>query len=479
MTQIISNNNWWGWGWSYTAWTWIDISEDKEISIDTDVVQTVDNMVKNLDDADDTHYPTAKAVKEAISASWGWDVTWPASSTDWNVVLFDWVTWKLIKDSWANLSSKLDASALSNDNYWWAWQGDSTHTPTKWALYDKINTMDTEIGSKAADTTVVKLTWNQTINGEKTFWTSPVVPSKSTDATNTWTAIATEAQVYNVQQDVDAINDLIPNAATPSNQLADKNFVNDGINSVAAYYITKNAAGDQWSTYAELSAATTFYSGWVVRVPTRNDYTIVLADENHDNATTRYSYQGSGWEYQYTVNETALTQAQLDALNSGITSAKVSNYDWYASQISWKQDALTAQTAYTSQWTSTAVPTITTNALWQVTGIVETNIAFPVTSVNNQTWVVTVTEVPAGWTEWQVLTKTNDWIDWEDAPATWWWFEEITNVVYKRWLLKSFNSDDKTYTLSYTNWLVSWVSDWSKSYSIKYSWWKFKWVDML
>lgn len=27
-----------------------------------------------------------------------WDVVWPASSTDWHLALFDWATWKLIKD---------------------------------------------------------------------------------------------------------------------------------------------------------------------------------------------------------------------------------------------------------------------------------------------------------------------------------------------------------------------------------------------
>ena len=43
---------------------------------------------------------------------------------------------------------------------------------------------------------VVKLSGDQTVNGTKTFTTSPVVPSKTTDATNTGTAIATEAQVY-------------------------------------------------------------------------------------------------------------------------------------------------------------------------------------------------------------------------------------------------------------------------------------------
>ena len=135
---------------------------------------------------------------------WGgtWDVSWPASSTDWDIVLFDWATGKLIKDSWVWLSSKLDASALSNNNYWWSWNGDTTHTPTKNALYTKIHTMDVEIWNKAADTSVVKLTWNQTIDWTKTFSTSPVVPSKTTDATNTWTAIATEAQVYKVASKV-------------------------------------------------------------------------------------------------------------------------------------------------------------------------------------------------------------------------------------------------------------------------------------
>jgi hypothetical protein len=140
--------------------------------------------------------------------------------------------------------------------------------------------------------------------------------------------------------DISTINGKIPSAASTSNQLADKAYVGDSINSVTAYYITKNAAGDQFATYAELAAATTFYSGGVVRVPTKNDYTIVLDDENHDHATTRYIYN-SVWEYQYTVNETPLTQAQLNALNSGITAGKVSTYDAYATN---KQDKLVSGT---------------------------------------------------------------------------------------------------------------------------------------
>ena len=140
---------------------------------------------------------------------------------------------------------------------------------------------------------------------------------------------------------ISSINSKIPSSATSSNQLADKDFVNSSLNSLAAFYITKNAQGEQFNSYAELSSATVFYSGWVVRVPTQNDYTIVKDDETHDDNTTRYLYQWSQWEYQYTVNETPLTQAQLNALNSWITSAKVSTYDGYANN---KQDKLESGT---------------------------------------------------------------------------------------------------------------------------------------
>lgn len=89
---------------------------------------------------------------------WDWDVTWPSSSTDWDVALFDWTTWKLIKDSWVALSSK------------------------------------------ANDSDVVKLSWNQTIAWTKTFSTSPVVPAKSSDASSSnTTVVATEAQVAKKQ----------------------------------------------------------------------------------------------------------------------------------------------------------------------------------------------------------------------------------------------------------------------------------------
>lgn len=122
-----------------------------------------------------------------------------------------------------------------------------------------------------------------------------------------------------VKSDINTINEKIPTQATNNNQLADKDFVNSSLNSITAFYITKNVNGDQFNSKEELDSATEFYSGGEVRVPTRNDYCIVLEDETKDNATTRYIYQNRQWEFQYVVNETPLTSEQVKAINSGIT----------------------------------------------------------------------------------------------------------------------------------------------------------------
>ena len=155
-------------------------------------------------------------------------------------------------------------------------------------------------------------------------WKDLHLAGNLTDGTNS----VSIADITDIQSDVSDIEDKIPAQASSSNQLADKDFVNSSINAFAAYYITKNAQGDPFATKAELNNATTFYSGGSVRVPTTNDYCIVLADESQQSSTgvdptTRYTYQGGQWEFQYKINDTPLTAAQLSALNSGITSTLV------------------------------------------------------------------------------------------------------------------------------------------------------------
>ena len=151
----------------------------------------------------------------------------------------------------------------------------------------------------------------------------------------------TSSTVAQVGQNALAISDVegkIPTQATTENQLADKNFVNSSINAVAAYYITSDVAGDPFATVADLDAGPYFSQG-SLREPTRNDYALVTADENHDGKTSRYLYDGSQWVWQYDLNNTAFTAAQVAAINSGVTSAKVAQIDTNASNITALQTA--------------------------------------------------------------------------------------------------------------------------------------------
>lgn len=151
----------------------------------------------------------------------------------------------------------------------------------------------------------------------------------------------TSSTVAQVGQNALAISDVegkIPTQASAENQLADKNFVNSSINAVAAYYITSDVSGDPFATVADLDAGPYFSQG-SLREPTRNDYALVTADENHDGKTSRYLYDGSQWVWQYDLNNTTFTAAQVAAINSGVTSAKVAQIDTNASNITALQTA--------------------------------------------------------------------------------------------------------------------------------------------
>lgn len=145
--------------------------------------------------------------------------------------------------------------------------------------------------------------------------------------------------VNTIRTDLDDLGDQVheieakvPAAATTDNQLADKAFVNSSINAVAAYYITSTPEGDSFATKADLVNGPYYFQG-AVRVPTTNDYALVKADETHEGSAARYMYDGKQWDYQYTLNDTPFTQAQVDAINSGITAGLVSKYNTAADMV--------------------------------------------------------------------------------------------------------------------------------------------------
>jgi len=311
--------------------------------------------------------------------------------------------WYLSSADWSKFNSKADTTIINDTAYASSWNADTTHAPTKNAVYDKLNAMDTTISGKAdatdvnvkyfklsstSDTThaqeavdwflawkipvlqvgdndfyyldrnvplesinnptltfsnqnyesyqyviidvsnwtvdsirtaiqsFVATSWNQTVNWQKTFGTSPIVPSKTSDATNTWTAIATEAQVYKKQDKL-------------ATQTA---------------YTSKGTA----SKVPQITTNSLWQVTWITEV-----------DISYPSQVSDVAY-ASSWNW---VTGTAPSKnAVYDKISAMDTT------------IAWKQNTLSTQTAYTSKWTSTKVPQITTNTLWQVTWITEVDI---------------------------------------------------------------------------------------------------------
>ena len=128
-------------------------------------------------------------------------------------------------------------------------------------------------------------------------------------------------------------------------QMYTNDEIDNKINQFAAHYLTKRTGSEgsysypQFATYADLSNAIQthtaenpqFFYGDEGHTPDKNDYCVVLSDETHDNTTTRYSFVGDWpdgkFRYQYTINESPLTEEQWKAINSGITSEKLQSIE--------------------------------------------------------------------------------------------------------------------------------------------------------
>ena len=120
-----------------------------------------------------------------------------------------------------------------------------------------------------------------------------------------------QSDITPVENDIDAIEAKIPSAASASNQLADKNFVNSSIATNTANFV------GTFNSLSELQA---------VQNPTNNDYGFVIETDTHGNEYyDRYKYAAASqqWLFEYKVESTPFTAEQWAAIQSGITSALV------------------------------------------------------------------------------------------------------------------------------------------------------------
>ena len=139
-------------------------------------------------------------------------------------------------------------------------------------------------------------------------------------------ATARENADTNINSRIDDIDELIPAEASSSNKLTDTAYVIDLIKMNAASY------RGSWATWAAVPTDPNLYPADAQgdRTPSANDYMIVTADETQDGGTWMYKYTGtwdtegkSGWRAEYEIEKTPFTPEQQAAIDSGITSALV------------------------------------------------------------------------------------------------------------------------------------------------------------
>ncbi len=137
-----------------------------------------------------------------------------------------------------------------------------------------------------------------------------------------------------LSQRVSSVEGIIPSQANESNELADKAFVNSTIQTNTA-----NFRGN-WNTWSDVPSDVSLYPQDYEgdRIPTVNDYLVVQNPSDYPSDTLvgewRFKYTSdwstngkNGWIPEYRVNEEPFTSEQWFAINSGITSTKVSSYD--------------------------------------------------------------------------------------------------------------------------------------------------------
>lgn len=144
--------------------------------------------------------------------------------------------------------------------------------------------------------------------------------------------------ITRVQESIDTLNTwktnitgLVPSAASTANQLADKTFVIDSVQSLGGVYC------GQWSTYVAVPTTLEEFTEAGEAIPAFNAYLYVNSDETHGNARYKYRYNSiideehdynkENWRAEFPIYTSPFSTQEIAALHSNITEAKVSDYD--------------------------------------------------------------------------------------------------------------------------------------------------------
>lgn len=213
---------------------------------------------------------------------------------------------------------------------------------------------------------------------------------------------------------------------------------------VTGQILQKTSEGYEWKNFPNVVNSVNGQS-WAVTVDEfepSNTWTVGQVLKRTANGYGWYPESWWGWGWEYTAghwinidaNDEISNTLPFEPSNSGTSwqvLKKTSNgYSWQNESWGWG--------TYTGwDWISIDSNNVIDNT-W-------------VLSVNNQTWAVTVNEVPSWGTEWQVLQKTSSGYAWMNA---------ITDANVKQWTINS-NSVSGTTLKEIHDWVIADANNWA------------------
>jgi hypothetical protein len=294
-------------------------------------------------------------VSDGADGQWSGDVLWPDSSTDWHLAVFDWTSWKMIKDWWSVPVVPTNVSDFNNDAWYITWIDSTDVTTALW--YTPYDDSNPDWYISWIDSTDVTTALGYTPVNPSSLWTAA--------SKDTWTS------AWNVP--VLDSNWKLNTTILPWVALTD------------TFTVTNK------SDLTSLSTA----EQWDIGIVTSESKTYVLSAEPYSTAAN-WTELLSPTDAVTSVNSKtwAVTLNADDIDDTNTTNKFVTASD--KSTWSGKQDALT-------------LPATPTN--WHL-------VAWWSDNKTLTDWWAIPTGVPSWWTDWQVLSKVSGNIAWAN-PSGW------------------------------------------------------------
>ena len=205
---------------------------------------------------------------------------------------------------------------------------DDTQLVTSWGTSD-ANATDSNIASAklTKDSLDEKVPINYTANGFGNGVTKAYINQNGTNSAM-WIANTATQYALAVRRGSPSYNFDV-GTPTLDTECANKAYVDSAISTSTANFLgTLDVVTDLGLTTSATNSdiATALGSYTFSTTPTNNDYVIVTVNVSTTtdiDEYRRFKYNGSAWNYEYTINNTAFSSTQWDAINSGANTTNI------------------------------------------------------------------------------------------------------------------------------------------------------------